>query len=61
MTNEIIFYTQIVSILSFVGSLFVLYRVLIKQKDATIELLKEKVSFLKEQLEVVQKTQLFPV
>ncbi len=55
MTNEIIFITQIASIISFIGALFILYRVLISQKDATIELLKEKNTFLKEQLDISQK------
>ena len=50
MTNEIIFMTQIASILSFIIVLFVLYRVLISQKDATIQLLKEKIDYLKDQL-----------
>ena len=50
MTNEIIFYTQIASIITFVVSLFVVYRVLVDQKDATIQLLKEKISILSEQL-----------
>jgi len=41
MTIELLFYTQIASILAFIAALFVLYRVLVSQKDATIELLKE--------------------
>ncbi len=50
MTNEIIFITQLSSIIVFIVALFVLYRVLVSQKDATIELLKEKNTFLNEQL-----------
>ena len=46
MTIETIFYTQVVSILAFIVALFVLYRVLVSQKDATIELLKEKNDYL---------------
>jgi hypothetical protein len=43
---EIIFITQVASILGFLVTLFVLYRLLVKQKDSTIELLKEKNGFL---------------
>jgi len=50
MTNEVIFWTQIATILCFIVTLFVLYRVLVGTKDATIELLKEKISNLEEQL-----------
>ncbi len=55
MTNEIIFITQLGQIIAFIGSMFVLYRLLVSQKDAVIELLKEKNSLLKEQLEEAQK------
>jgi predicted restriction endonuclease len=50
MTNETLFYTQVASIITFVVSLFILYRVLVHQKDATIQLLKEQVNFLKNQV-----------
>lgn len=50
MPNEIIFFTQIVSILAFILSLFGIYRILVSQKDATIQLLKERISDLKEKL-----------
>ena len=50
MTNEIIFYTQITSIVIFIFTLFAVYRILVDQKDATIQLLKEKISILTEQL-----------
>lgn len=50
MGNETIFFTQIASIIAFIVTLFVLYRVLVNQKDATIELLREQVSMLKGQL-----------
>ncbi len=46
MNIEIIFYTQVASILGFLVALFVLYRLLVKQKDSTIELLKEKNNYL---------------
>src|SRR2546429_48730 len=52
MSNTVIFYTQVGSILLFVFSLFILYRLLVQQKDATIELLREKNQWLKEQLEI---------
>jgi len=45
MTNEIIFYTQISSIFAFIVAIFGLYRLLVSQKDASIELLKEKNDF----------------
>ena len=57
MTNEIIFITQLGSIIAFILALFVLYRVLVNQKDATIQLLKEQNTYLREQLkEAKEKT-----
>ena len=50
MSIELIFYTQIASIIGFIVALFVLYRVLVSQKDATIQLLKEKVAFTENKL-----------
>ena len=50
MSIEIIFYTQLASVLTFIVALFVLYRVLVSQKDATIELLKEKNDYLSQRL-----------
>ncbi|MER2511516.1 MAG: hypothetical protein ABTQ25_03685 [Nitrosomonas ureae] len=50
IATETIFWTQIASIIGFVGTLFVLYRLLVAQKDATIQLQKENISFLKDQL-----------
>jgi hypothetical protein len=44
MSNELIFYTQIASILTFVGTVFVLYKLLVSQKDATIEALRERIA-----------------
>lgn len=52
--NSTILFTQIASIATFVLSLFGLYRALITQKDATIELLKEKNTYLKDQIENIQ-------
>jgi DNA repair exonuclease SbcCD ATPase subunit len=50
MSIELIFYTQVASIIGFIVALFVLYRVLVSQKDATIQLLKEKVDFVENKL-----------
>lgn len=50
VTNEVIFTTQIISIIGFIVTIFVLYRVLVSQKDSTIELLKEKNIFLTDKL-----------
>lgn len=50
MSNEIIFFTQLATIVFFILSLFAIYRILISQKDATIQLLKEQISDLKEKL-----------
>lgn len=46
MTVESLFYAQLGSILAFVVSLFVLYRVLVSSKDATIETLRQQISLL---------------
>jgi hypothetical protein len=50
VSNDVIFWTQIASIVGFVFSVFGLYRLLVDQKDATIQLLKESVATLKDQL-----------
>lgn len=50
ISTETIFWTQIASIVGFVVALFVLYRLLVDQKNATIQLQKENISFLKDQL-----------
>jgi len=55
MSIENLFYTQVGSILAFVVALFVLYRVLISQKDATVQLLKEKNDFLSYKLSHAEK------
>ncbi len=44
MSNELIFYTQLASILTFVGTVFALYKLLVSQKDATIEALRERIA-----------------
>jgi hypothetical protein len=55
MSIEILFYTQLGSIVAFIVALFVLYRVLVSQKDATIQLLKEKAGFLEQKLSHAEK------
>lgn len=50
ITNGTIFWTQIISIITFVIALFVLYRILVEQKDATIQLQKENIAYLKDRL-----------
>ena len=50
MNNETLFYTQLGSIVAYVIIVFFLYRLLVGQKEATIELLKEKNNYLKTQL-----------
>jgi chromosome segregation ATPase len=55
MKNEVLFYTQIFSIISYIGALFYVYRVLVSQKDSTIELLKEKNDFLKNKIDELKE------
>ena len=50
MTIELSSYTEIAAILAFIVALFFLYRVLVSQKDATIESLKEKNNLLSHKL-----------
>jgi len=50
MNNEILFYTQLGSIVAYIIIVFFLYRLLVDQKEATIELLKEKNNYLETQL-----------
>jgi DNA repair exonuclease SbcCD ATPase subunit len=50
MSTEVLFWTQIASIIAFVTALFGLYRLLAEQKDATIQLLRETIAALKDQL-----------
>lgn len=56
MTNDIIFFTQLVSIVVFVFTVFGLYRLLVNQKDAVIQLQNEKVEYLKLQLEIAKSS-----
>lgn len=50
MSNNIIFFTQIVSIVIFVLALFGLYRLLIAQKDGVIELLRQRNQSLQDKI-----------
>lgn len=50
MQTDVILYTQIISIVVFVTSPFVLYRLLVSQKDAVIQMLKQKIELLEQQL-----------
>jgi len=43
MSNDIIFYTQISTIIVFIITLFGIYRSLVSQKDGVIELLREQI------------------
>jgi hypothetical protein len=43
MSNEIILYTQLASIVAYTASLFGLYKLLVSQKDSTIEPLREQI------------------
>jgi len=51
MAFPIMFYTQVGTIIAFVVGLFVLYRLLVKNKDATIQLLENKISQLNEKIQ----------
>jgi len=57
MSLENLFYTQLGGIIAFVVTLFILYRVLVSQKDATIQVLTEKCSYLECQLGTASKQQ----
>ena len=54
ITLETVFAVQVGSLIAFVVALFVLYRVLVHQKDATIELLRENVAFLNDRLALAE-------
>jgi gas vesicle protein len=53
---ETIFYMQLASVIGFIAALFILYRVLVSQKDASIQLLKEKCDYLTRQLNDTSKS-----
>lgn|SRR5690554_4091770 len=50
MQIELIFYTQIFSIVAFIVTVFGLYHLLVSQKESVIELLKERNEYLELQL-----------
>lgn len=50
ITTETIFFTQIASIVGFFVTLFWLYRLLVEQKDATIQLQRANIAFLNDKL-----------
>ena len=56
MTIETVFYTQIGSVLAFIGAVFVLYRILVQSKDGTIETLKTQISFLETKVKDLSET-----
>lgn len=54
MTIEALFYTQILSILGYIAAALLLYRLLVEQKDAVIELLKERNQTLSDRISVLE-------
>ena len=54
MSIELIFYTQIASIVGFILAVFTLYRLLVSQKDSVIELLKQRISLLEVQIKELE-------
>lgn len=53
---EAVFYTQLGSIFAFIVSLFVLYRLVVSSKDATIEMLKQQVGFQEARVKAYAET-----
>ncbi|WP_345868569.1 hypothetical protein [Shewanella algae] len=54
MSNDVIFYTQISTVVIFILALFGIYRSLVSNKDSVIELLKERIVFLSERIEALE-------
>ena len=50
MTNEVIFYTQIASIVAFIVALFTIYNVLVQAKEAALQVLRERLIHKDEQI-----------
>lgn len=50
MTNEVIFFTQLASIVAFIIALFTVYSVLVQAKEAAIQVLKERLINKDEQI-----------
>ncbi|WP_355581500.1 hypothetical protein [Xanthomonas cannabis] len=55
MTIEFLFYTQLASIITYVAAAFWLYRTLVAQKDAVIELLKNRNELLEKRVAELEK------
>lgn len=55
MSNEYLFYTQIVSLVTFVLVVLGVYRLLVAQKDATIQLLKERLEDKDERIGLLEQ------
>lgn len=55
MENSIFTYVQIGTVLTFIGTLFVLYRVYVQQKDATISQKDATIQHLKEKIDGLQR------
>lgn len=51
MSNDVIFWTQIATIVGFLAALFIPYRLMIEQKEATIQNLKEQLAAEKDKVE----------
>lgn len=54
MTNETLFYTQVGSLITFVLVVFSVYRLLIEQKDAAIQLLKQRIEDQSERIRLLE-------
>lgn len=51
MSNTVLFFTQLGSIVAFIISLFIVYDKLVNQKEATIQFLKERIDALQKELD----------
>ena len=54
MTNDVLFYTQIASLITFVLVVFGVYRLLVEQKDATIQLLRQRIEDQVERVKILE-------
>ena len=54
MEIELIFYTQIASIVGYILAVFTLYRLLVSQKDSVIELLKQRNNLLEDKIKELE-------
>jgi hypothetical protein len=55
VTNEVIFYTQIATLVGFVFTVFGLYRLLVSAKDATIESVRQQLAASNAKIEELEK------